>query len=237
MIETKNIQYIYAGIGVALAIGISTLLVSGAFAESRSFFKRGAHSAETQSAIHAAFESGDYDAYVTAVNEMHKRSVMTEEEFDRHTARMKKKQQIHAAFIAGDHDAYLQLTNGSIHQLSEAAFRKKAQMLTLKEAMKTAVKNRDYATFTEKQQALKTLLGDEYMGHRHGGEGVMTEEQFNALADKAERYGDDDFTGHRGHKYGKREHSKRWHGKSPQALPQESATDSPIESATTPNDE
>lgn len=192
MTKTKNIQLVYASIGIALAFAVAALFVSGTFAESKSHFERNAYSTETKKAIYTAFEDNDYNAYVDAVTEKNKQSILTEEEFSRHAQNITKKQQIHATFTEKDYDTYSQLTDGSIHQLSEAAFQKKASMLALKDEIKAAIQDHDYETFTEKKQALRELLGNEYMELKHGDDnGDMTEEQFNTLADRMEQYGEE----------------------------------------------
>ena len=212
MLQLKNKQLLYAGIGVTLAFAVSMLFVLNLYAESENHFKRSAYSSETKNAIYTAFENSDYDAYAMAVTEKNKQFILTEEEFNSHVQKIAKKQQIRDALTADDYDVYLQLTDGSIHQLSEAAFHKKSKMLALKEEIKTALEGRDYTSFTQKKQALKELLGDEHVSHKRYGESEeMTEEQFNMLADRAEQYGTEygDFAGKKQRGY----HNK--HGKSP----------------------
>ena len=192
-------HWVCAGIGISIALVVSVLFAAGALAEGRGFFKRGAESPETQRAIHAAFDNADYGAYVAAMDEAHRRSVLTEEAFDAHAERIARKRQINDAFTAGDYSAYLVLTEGSIRQLTEPAFRKKATMLELKAAMRAAMADRDFAAFTEKKQALRDLLGDEFMDRGHGKE--MTEERFNRIADRIEEHGD--LHAHGRHGFGK----------------------------------
>ncbi len=196
MLQLKNRQLLYAGIGVTLAFVVSMLFVLTLYAENEVHSKRSMHSSETKSAIHTAFEDNDYDAYVMAVTEKNKQSILTEEEFNSHVQKIAKKQQIRDALTADDYDAYLKLTDGSMHQLSEAAFTKKSKMLALKEEIKTALEGRDYTSFTQKKQALQELLGDEYVSHKgHGDSEEITEERFGMLADRAEQHGTEGFAG------------------------------------------
>ena len=207
MMKIQNMQWVYAGIGIVLAFAVSVLFVSGVFAEGRTFFKRGADSAATKSAVHAAFENADYNAYVTAITNAHNRSILTEEEFNAHAQKIARKQQINDTFVADDYAAYSALTEGSIRQLSESTFHKKAEMLRIKEEIREAIQDRDFAAFKAKKEALKLLLGDEYVSHRRGKE-EMTEEQFNALASRVEEMGGDVF----GRKKGRYGHDKGFGG-------------------------
>ena len=205
MIQLKNKTLLYIGAGVVLLLAVSVLFVTGLDAESEGRFKRSMHSSETKDAIHTAFEDGDYDAYVTAITEKHEQLVLTENEFASRVEKMVKKQQIHDAFVAADHETYLTLTDGSIHQLSEAAFYKKSKMLALKEAIRTALKDRNYDSFIQKRQDLKDLLGDEHMDDSE----EVTEERFNMLADRSGQY---DAGGFSGEKYQGCPYSNSKHG-------------------------
>lgn len=206
-------KLLHIGIIVALAFVASMLFVLGLDAESGSRSKRGTRSLETSNAIHTAFEDNDYDAYVAAVTAKHRQSILTKEEFDSHVQKIAEKQKIQDAFADADYQTYLELTDGSIYQLSEAAFTKKSKMFALKEEIQTALTDRDYDSFTKKRQELKDLLGDEYVSHGHyDGSDEITEDQFNVFADKHETYGTDGLgwkkqRGYHGNKCG---HSSRY---------------------------
>ena len=196
MMQIKNVRNFSVSVGAVLVLVIAALFVSGVFAEGKHHFGQNGHDDEMEEVIHAAFENGDYTTYMTASTEKHRQSLMTEEEFDRRVAMLEKKRQISDAFADDDYDAYRQVTDGSIRQLSEMAFYKKSSMLTLKEELKAAIQNRDFDLFTQKQSELEDLLADEYMRHGRDKE-AMTEEQFNALADRTEDRGDGRFAGYK----------------------------------------
>ncbi|MDE0243260.1 MAG: hypothetical protein OYG31_00910 [Candidatus Kaiserbacteria bacterium] len=129
--------------------------------------------------------------------------IPTEEESLYLAERAERIEQIRNTFAENDYETYLELTDGSMHQLSEAAFMKKARFLALKDDVRDALQNRDYDTFVAKNTELRELLSDTHRHLRHEKR-LITEEEFNALADKSAGMSESDFF-RRGY------HSSSWH--------------------------
>ncbi|MCY4577316.1 MAG: hypothetical protein OXB96_02730 [Candidatus Kaiserbacteria bacterium] len=185
--NTKSMVMLTA---LLIAVLVSIYAVS-VFAE-RGHHGHGGVSEETKSAIHKAFESADYNAYTAAMDQKHEETVLTQDEFAEQAKKIAKKKQISDTFSANDYEAYKTLTEGSMHQLSESAFTKKAQMIAIKQAIKQAAEDKDFTAFTGKVQELKTLLGDEYKSRYDD----MTQEEFNTRATKIASTDDRGFNWH-----------------------------------------
>lgn len=167
-------------------------------------------------AIQDAFESADYQAYVEATTALDNqkaldnRVMLTEEAFNHRVARMTLKREIHETFVDDDYEAYQQLTDGSMRQLSEAAFEKKATMIGIKGTIQDAIHNRDYDTFTAKRDELQALFSSDPLHESDRQREAISEEEFNALADKRSQFSDMTFFGQIYHHRKGSCHKKGW---------------------------
>lgn len=107
-------------------------------------------------------EGTKYEQYLQIITGLSKAFAMSEEEFNQYMAMIEFKKKVREAIVAGDYDEYVAMTEGSVKQLSEAAFLKKSQVLTLKEAIREAKEQNDTTAVEARESELKALLGREY---------------------------------------------------------------------------